>query len=110
MDETMPLVVPPHTAARLLSVSTKHCYDLIRERQLGAIRTPRIMVPVEAIHAYIQARLEPAHPVTWAVSLEEVVPPTREAMAPTWSPRSRRRSLQATWQERAGRCHSCPRL
>jgi hypothetical protein len=53
-----PLLVSAREAARLLSVSPKHIYSLIREKkELQAVATPRIMIPMAALHAYINQRL-----------------------------------------------------
>ena len=59
--EAAPLLLRPQQAAHLLGgVSVKHIYDLVRERQLGCVRCPRIMIPMAALEAYIALRLEPA--------------------------------------------------
>ena len=75
--EAAPLLLRPQQAAHLLGgVSVKHVYDLVRERQLGCVRCPRIMIPMASVEAYIALRMEPAEstPARGATPMQPVRP------------------------------------
>ena len=110
-QEADPLVVSPQVAARLLGgTSVKHIFDLVRSKQLGCIRDPRVRIPVTELNAYIQARLEPGQPRPASARRTALTEPPASAPDPTRPGRAPRPSRPGeSFAERSSRCQRCPR-
>ena len=116
--EGAPLLVSPRMAARLMGFqSSKAVYDLVRKGAIApVVRTPRIRIPMTAIRAFIEARMDPPAPRPPAPRSPATPPmvtdvadfPAGPARRPQASPRRWRRTRES-FRERMTRCQSCPR-
>ena len=109
-QEADPLVVSPQVAARLLGgTSVKHIFDLVRSKQLGCIRDPRVRIPVSELNAYIHARLEPGRPRPAPARRPAPAEPAASAPGPTRPGRAPGPNrTRESFAERCSRCRRCP--
>jgi hypothetical protein len=107
--DTTPLIVSPGVAAQLLGgVSTKHVYDLVRSGQLACIRTPRIRIPMAALHAYIEVLSEASGAAAATLPLADGQGSPSVPLARI--PRRHREPMSASaWRERLSVCRRCRR-
>jgi len=60
-DQLSPVSVPVPTAARLLGISVRTCWTLVKDRQIASFRIgSRVLIPYSALTSFVDSRLAAA--------------------------------------------------